>query len=223
MVFKRLLLNIFGFCLGFAIGIYLAPSIAVWFGFPQTYSVAVIIAAVIAVLFSVGIHLISARIKAATEEINVPKQGWAWLKPAGVVNRSPYPLNKEQVIIGRDINCDIMLKDDSISRRHAEVVRTAEGWMIRDLDSSNGTFVNGQRKEESWLDESDVITLGDINLTFEGPRNPAAQMGPEPISALTLNPAEKLGLDTEVHRLDGDTEVWRPRTAINDPDEVDDL
>lgn len=143
---------------------------------------------------------------------DLPRRPWAWLKPAGVVPRSPFPLNKDQIFIGREVRCDVMLNNDSVSRRHAEVVRMAEGWLIRDLGSRNGTYVNGQRVEEYVLQEGDLITIGDINLNFEGPRQPVRGQGPEPVSHLVLHPED--GLDTAVHRGDDDTELWRPRKDV---------
>ena len=142
---------------------------------------------------------------------DLPRRPWAWLKPAGIAPRSPFPLNKDQVFIGREVRCDVMINNDSVSRRHAEVVRLAEGWLIRDLDSRNGTYVNGQRIQEYVLEEGDLITIGDVNLTFEGPRQPVRGSDPESVSHLALRPGEVPDQDTAVHRADGGTEVWRPR------------
>lgn len=140
---------------------------------------------------------------------DLPRRPWAWLKPAGIAPRSPFPLNKDQIFIGREVRCDVMLNNDSVSRRHAEVVRLAEGWLIRDLGSRNGTYVNGQRIQEYVLQEGDLLTIGDINLNFENARQPVRGADPESVSHLVMNPED--ALDTAVHREEGSTEVWRPR------------
>src|SRR5947209_6561106 len=49
------------------------------------------------------------------------------------------------IVLGRDPTCDCVLNDPMISWRHAQVVRSADGAVVEDLGSSNGTFVNGKR------------------------------------------------------------------------------
>ena len=144
-------------------------------------------------------------------QADLPRRPWAWLKPAGIAPRSPFPLNKDQMILGREVRCDVMLANDSVSRRHAEIVRMSDSWLIRDLGGRNGTYVNGQRVAEHVLQEGDLITLGDINLTFEGPREPVRDAGPESVSHLVLRPGGSDAPDTAVYRGDSETEVWRPR------------
>jgi hypothetical protein len=58
--------------------------------------------------------------------------------------KTQWPLAKEANIIGRDGDSDIQIDDRQVSRRHAEIALTSQGYTIRDLDSKNGTFVNGQ-------------------------------------------------------------------------------
>jgi len=69
--------------------------------------------------------------------------------------------------IGRSAMCEIVLNDTSISRRHAEIVLTDQGWVVRDLGSTNGTFVNGIRVgwAERKLHERDVLQCGNVVLT----------------------------------------------------------
>ena len=55
----------------------------------------------------------------------------------------PYSLSRQIVTIGRDENNDIVLNGNSITRRHAQLERTATGWQIRDLGSKNGTYLDG--------------------------------------------------------------------------------
>ena len=64
--------------------------------------------------------------------------------------------------IGRGPNCDCLLAEESVSRRHAELRRDGERWFIRDLGSRNGTRVNGMRViEEVEVRPGDRITLGE--------------------------------------------------------------
>lgn len=97
------------------------------------------------------------------------KQNWAWLRPKGTGVRSGFPLNKDHVIVGREVKCAIMLNDNSVSRQHSSITRLAEGYLIRDLGSSNGTYVNGQRIQEYLLQDGDRVSIGDIEFWFEAP------------------------------------------------------
>jgi pSer/pThr/pTyr-binding forkhead associated (FHA) protein len=54
-------------------------------------------------------------------------------------------VGKQQWVIGRAPDCDIVVNDPQVSARHCQLIRTEAGWLLRDLDSTNGTFVNGVR------------------------------------------------------------------------------
>jgi hypothetical protein len=71
------------------------------------------------------------------------------------------------VQIGRAPGCDIVLDDRNVSRRHAEIRRRGPVVVLIDLDSTNGTIVNGRRVREHPLADGDRITLGNSRLTFE--------------------------------------------------------
>jgi pSer/pThr/pTyr-binding forkhead associated (FHA) protein len=60
-----------------------------------------------------------------------------------------------------------VIDDPNVSRRHAEVRRAGEGWVVADLGSTNGVKLNGRRVEEASLSEGDEITLGLAKLSFE--------------------------------------------------------
>src|SRR5205085_5763720 len=70
--------------------------------------------------------------------------------------------------MGRAPSCRIVLKDDMCSREHAEVYRTGGHWRVRDLNSLNGTKVNGDRLVDNELDLSphDEVALGHTRLLF---------------------------------------------------------
>jgi hypothetical protein len=78
-----------------------------------------------------------------------------------------HPLLEETSTVGRTPANAIALRDASVSAKHAQVVRTAEGFMIEDLGSRNGTFVNSEKlTEKRLLADGDLVRLGKIILTF---------------------------------------------------------
>lgn len=64
------------------------------------------------------------------------------------------------MLVGRGSECDVVLAGDSVSRRHARFERTMEGVRVRDLDSTNGTFINDARIIETTLRHGDLIKVG---------------------------------------------------------------
>jgi len=76
-------------------------------------------------------------------------------------------LSGDRVVLGRSRDCDVVLADPNISRRHAELRPSRRGWAITDLGSTNGIKVNGRRVAEALLGPGDRITLGVTELTFE--------------------------------------------------------
>ena len=77
------------------------------------------------------------------------------------VGRSLPLSTKEPVVIGRDPECSYTFYDEGISRRHAEITYKAPGrYIIRDLNSTNGTFFEGKRVRVHLLEEGDKILLG---------------------------------------------------------------
>ena len=84
---------------------------------------------------------------------------------AGPIER--FSLAGDRVLIGRSHECDLVLPDVVLSRRHAELVHGKRGWAVRDLRSLNGTHVNGARVEnERPLRDGDVIGIADWRLAF---------------------------------------------------------
>jgi hypothetical protein len=71
-------------------------------------------------------------------------------------------------VIGRSRECDVVIEDSGISRKHAELLPTAEGWTLYDLGSTNGVRVNDELIEApSCLRPGDRIQLGSTELTFQ--------------------------------------------------------
>ncbi|MDE5584277.1 MAG: FHA domain-containing protein [Ruminococcus sp.] len=77
-----------------------------------------------------------------------------------------YPLNCDEILIGRHASADIRLPDLSVSRYHA-IMTVANGiWTITDIGSKSGVFVNGTLVSSRRLRENDVINLGNKRLIF---------------------------------------------------------
>ena len=76
-------------------------------------------------------------------------------------------LTNEVTSVGRHENSDLLLDDVSVSRHHAVFTRTASGRItLRDLNSLNGTYVNGARVEETTLHSADEVQIGKFKLVF---------------------------------------------------------
>jgi Protein of unknown function (DUF3662)/FHA domain len=81
-----------------------------------------------------------------------------------------YPLNALQVAIGRSERSDIALADPGVSRNHARIVREGDDFIIEDLQSTNGTEVNGQPVRRRRLANGDMVKLANSTLQFRRER-----------------------------------------------------
>ncbi|HSC14558.1 MAG TPA: FHA domain-containing protein [Gammaproteobacteria bacterium] len=78
-------------------------------------------------------------------------------------------LNRPRMVLGRDESCDISLDSRYVSRFQNLFLETPEGWMLIDLSSTNGCFVNGRRIREHHLRDGDLIAVGHHQMRFTGP------------------------------------------------------
>jgi predicted component of type VI protein secretion system len=80
-----------------------------------------------------------------------------------------YSLEKSEISIGREVGSDVFINDVEVSRQHARLTSQGDNYALEDLNSTNGTFVNGQRlSEPRLLQPNDTIILGEnVSLTFE--------------------------------------------------------
>src|SRR5688500_12532366 len=81
---------------------------------------------------------------------------------------SPLVVDKKKILIGAGEQCDFRLSDKSVSSVHAFLCLKGEGFMIKDLYSENGVFVNGKRVEEAFVFAGDTLTIGTISFSIEG-------------------------------------------------------
>ena len=94
-----------------------------------------------------------------------PSEIWAYL---GCPDGTSVPLTHWENLIGRGRGCDIILNLNSVSRSHATLIRDSAGvWKYNDLNSKNGSAINGVRvKEPTVLKAGDVLTIGGANFTL---------------------------------------------------------
>lgn len=86
--------------------------------------------------------------------------------------RKDFPLNRSKTVIGRGEECALQIPLLSVSRRHCELIR-GQTLIVRDLASSNGTFVNNARVNEKELNAGDRLTVGPICFTIQIDGKPA--------------------------------------------------
>src|SRR5439155_23854819 len=80
------------------------------------------------------------------------------------IDGTRHEIDKRRVVIGRSKDCDIQVRDPNVSRQHAEVRQEGTAYWIVDLESTNGTEVNGRRLKRAKLEHGDRITVGSSEL-----------------------------------------------------------
>lgn len=85
---------------------------------------------------------------------------------SGVAKGTEYPLDSERTTIGRGPGVDLAFEDTAMSATHAAVEFASDGFRIRDLDSTNGTQVNGSAASVAVLKHGDRLQLGEHQLQF---------------------------------------------------------
>lgn len=68
---------------------------------------------------------------------------------------------------GRDPECHFPIKHSTVSTNHCDIILTADGILLHDLDSTNGTFVDGERVKQAVLQPGQTVRLGDVELVVE--------------------------------------------------------
>ena len=84
-----------------------------------------------------------------------------------IATKRPVYIKKQDVSIGRAAECDITLNSETVSSHHARIHKTSKGWALSDLDSHNGTKLNGRYiNQPQLIFDEDMITFGDKVFIF---------------------------------------------------------
>lgn len=159
-------------------------------------------------------------------------------------DRKTFDLTKPTVVIGRKTDADLRVPLADISRSHCEFTLQNGNVHVRDLDSSNGTFVNGEQVTEKEIEAGDVIRLGPITFTvqidgkpenIEPPKAPEAPKAASKAGSQAPTIASKQQTDVDVDDFDiddlddldiddmSDLDLDEDFDLSDDLDEVDEL
>jgi len=107
---------------------------------------------------------------------------------SGVLEGKVYDLVEERVTLGRAMDNMIRLEDGTVSHHHAMLLLDGPDYKVRDLNSTNGSRVNGMRIVETRLTHGDQLRLGSVEMRYEGDTKKASQ--PLPPSQTGVNLAD---------------------------------
>jgi predicted component of type VI protein secretion system len=118
-----------------------------------------------------------------------------------MLDRKPvqvYDLDQTVIRVGRSQGMDILIDNVSVSRRQAEIRKEGEGWIVHDLGSANGTFVNGEKvTTDCALRAGDEISFGKFSLFFE--RVVAEPVAPGAVAAAPLRRSPSATAEGTLH------------------------
>lgn len=132
-------------------------------------------------------------------------------KPDG--QRRSFPLNRELTVIGRGDDCDLRIPVSDVSRKHCRLVKEEGGLHIEDLGSSNGTFRNGERIQESLLEPGDHVKIGPVQFVVQIDGHPPEDEINFPAAAGAQQQ------DAQPQSASGDSEDFDPMSALLSEDE----
>lgn len=127
------------------------------------------------------------------------------------------PVRWKHAVIGRREDCQVRIPLANVSRQHCEIVLEPNGLMVRDLGSSNGTFVNGERVEQHEVKPGDMLTVGSVVFVFR------IDGQPETIdtASITNNGSRSSATDPTPSAVASREDELRPFTPSSDDSSVD--
>ena len=130
----------------------------------------------------------------------------------GPLKGTVIPLDHGPVVAGRSASCGFVLDDPSVSRQHCVISEAGEDWQVEDLDTRNGTFVNGARVKTSVLHHCDQVRIGNSLFVFlvepvsvSPPGVPGAIDSLEQTKSIVLRPEDTIYLTASLAPTAADT------------------
>jgi two-component system, cell cycle response regulator len=106
------------------------------------------------------------KVQAVKPRADVGEACLVLIYPPGPDMGKRFALSRNEVVLGRGSDCDIQVDRDSVSRRHARVFRNTDQWMVEDLQSTNGSYVNDVPVQNSMLRDADFLKIGAAIFKF---------------------------------------------------------
>ncbi len=138
-------------------------------------------------------------------------------------SRKEFPIESSKVIIGRKIDADLRIPLDEVSRAHCELEVQSNKVVLRDLNSSNGTFVNEQKIAEANLKAGDEISIGPILFTVQIDGVPEEILPPTAQKGAASAAPEAPTVVSDDGGFDADEEIDLDSLEELDMDDVSDL
>jgi pSer/pThr/pTyr-binding forkhead associated (FHA) protein len=108
-------------------------------------------------------------------------------------NPTSHELIEDKITVGRLADNSISIVDDSVSSHHAELYVDGDNVRLQDLDSTNGTFVNGERVGEAILRHGDEVRFGSIRTIFHGQAEASSIQPPPEAAVFSAQPVPSEG------------------------------
>ncbi|MEN0065828.1 MAG: FHA domain-containing protein [Myxococcota bacterium] len=108
---------------------------------------------------------------------------------------SSYPVTSRGLSIGRSEDRDVVIPDPAASRHHCQLSQQGNDYMLRDMGSANGIFVNGVRVRECTLADNDVIRIGNTEMRFIRSDQSTMAASPPPMPSMSAAPSSRLPRD----------------------------
>ena len=112
---------------------------------------------------------------------------------SGQLEGKVFDLLEERVTVGRALDNTIRMEDGTVSHHHAMFVIEGNGYKLRDLNSTNGTRVNGMRVTETKLTNGDQVRMGSVEMRFESDMKKASQPLPPTQTGIDISDVGKGG------------------------------
>ncbi len=96
----------------------------------------------------------------------IPPGGALLLVVGDNLDAEYFVLTGEDALIGRSPDASVLLDDVTVSRQHAKIVKNGENWVVNDLRSLNGSYLNRERVEKGRLSDGDELQIGKFRFVF---------------------------------------------------------